>query len=172
MTEETKEQKLYRIFKIRAVDNRYRVYEVYDKIYEFMLKRINQLEKEESNLQSQVNKLQFKDSTEIVQLRNEHEQLLNKYKQLQGEHEDLRPRYHDLKLELQKRDGSLEHMPKHISLIHKHIRESPDGLTASELSREIKKSRSSVYRTLKWLVAHDHVFKYGTRYLDPESPYI
>lgn len=174
---ETKSQKLHRIFKIGGVDNRYLITDVYDKIYEPMLKRIKQLEekkitKMDLELAHQLQEIQSEDSAEIVRLRNEYEQLHNKYNQLQVDYDNLTQGYQELELEIQKRDGTLERMPKNISLIHKHIRESPDGLTASELSREIKKSRTSVYRTLKWLVAHNHIFKYGTRYLDPDSPYV
>lgn len=110
-------------------------------------------------------------SNKISQLGDKIVQLKDKIVQLQDNSDNLQKDLDRSREDMDLVRGKLTKMPKHVSLIHEHIKESPDGLTAIEVAREIKKSRSSVYRTLTWLVHHGHIFKQGSRYIDDRSRY-
>jgi len=62
-------------------------------------------------------------------------------------------------------------MPKYVSLVLELIDEVEEGFTITELSRDIKKSRSSVYPAVNWLLSNNYIVKQGTRYLPKYSKY-
>lgn len=134
--------------------------EVYYKIYEPLMKRLQDEKKEVEQIQS-----------EVKQLRTSNKQMADKLKQIETSRDILEDLYKQTQTDLDRHKGTITLMPKHVSLIQKYVDESIDGITVTEIARIIKKSRTTIYTTTKWLVDNNHIVKQGKRYLGIHSVY-
>ena len=134
----------------------------------------NSLKKQIKNLQGEkitLNEKLVQSEDKITQLRQELIQQKDNFNKLTEANKDLQQSNEKMDYNLKVTKGKIYKLPNHLGLIHNHIRDKEDGITISELKREIKKSRSVIYKAVNYLVDRNNIVKMGTRYVDKESYY-
>ena len=67
--------------------------------------------------------------------------------------------------------GIAKYVPKNIKRVHLCVKKHEDGIMVGEIVKEIKQSKASITRALKYLSVKGYIIRVGNKYMPPNSLY-